>query len=51
MKAYSVLLDNSDFSYLVLANSISEVESKLGDKKNNIEEVKLLNYLPNNIIV
>lgn len=49
MKAYEVTI--GDYPYLVLANTISEVESKLGDRKEDIEEVKLLDYLPNNIIV
>ena len=51
MKAYRVISCNTDYPYLVLANNISEVESKLCDNKEDIVEVKLLDYLPNNIIV
>lgn len=50
MKAYKVLVDNSDYPFLVLANSIGEVETKMGEYKNNIFEIQLLDYSSNHIV-
>lgn len=57
MKAYRVKTDRSDYPYLVLAKSITEVESKIKEKETKASIVEILSvelleeYLLGNIII
>lgn len=53
MNAYNVILLNTDYPYLVIAESLAEVEQKLENalgEKGDILEVKDLRYMSDCIV-